>query len=74
MADVALVEQRLRQGLFYAAADAVRPLDVTQTHDPWCLALAAEAYERTGRAAEATAAVADVCRRGPWPHALSRGR
>ena len=65
MADVALVEQRLRQGLFYAAADAVRPLDASQATDPWWLALAAEAYERTGRAAEATAAVADVCRRGP---------
>ncbi|MBK5298057.1 MAG: sigma-54-dependent Fis family transcriptional regulator [Vicinamibacteria bacterium] len=65
MADIALVEQRLRQGLFYAAADAVRPLDASQTSDPWRLALAAEAYERTGRAAEATAAVADVCRRGP---------
>lgn len=65
MADVALVEQRLRQGLFSAAADAVRPLDASQARDPWRLALAAEAYERTGRAAEATVAVADVCRRGP---------
>ncbi len=65
MADIALVEQRLRQGLFYAAADAVRLLDASQTSDPWRLALAAEAYERTGRVAEATAAVADVCRRGP---------
>ena len=65
MADVALVEQRLRQGLFYAAADAVRPLDISHATDPWCLALAAEAYERTGRSVEATAAVADVCRRGP---------
>jgi len=65
MADIALVEQRLRQGLFYAAADAVRPMDPSQASDPWRLALAAEAYERTGRAAEATAAVADVCRRGP---------
>jgi DNA-binding NtrC family response regulator/tetratricopeptide (TPR) repeat protein len=73
MADVALVEQRLRQGLFYAAADAVRPLDVSQTTDPWCLALAAEAYERTGRAVEATAAVAGVCRRGPMAtRALAR--
>ena len=65
MADVALIEQRLRQGLFYAAADAVRSLDAGHATDPWRLALAAEAYERTGRAAEATAVVADVCRRGP---------
>jgi DNA-binding NtrC family response regulator/tetratricopeptide (TPR) repeat protein len=73
MADIALVEQRLRQGLFYAAADAVRPLDRSQAGDPWRLALAAEAYERTGRTAEATAAVADVCRRGPMAsRALAR--
>ena len=73
MADVALVEQRLRQGLFYAAADAVRPLDASQAGDPWRLALAAEAYERTGRTAEATTAVADVCRRGPMAtRALAR--
>ena len=73
MADVALVEQRLRQGLFYAAADAVRPLDATQASDPWRLALAAEAYERTGRTAEATTAVSDVCRRGPMAtRALAR--
>jgi transcriptional regulator with AAA-type ATPase domain/tetratricopeptide (TPR) repeat protein len=63
MADIALVEQRLRQGLFSAAADAVRPLDTREAGDPWRLALAAEAYERTGRVAEATTAVVDVCRR-----------
>ena len=65
MADIALVEQRLRQGLFSAAADAVRPANAGEAGDPWRLALAAEAYERTGRSAEAIVAVHDVCRRGP---------
>ena len=47
MADTATVEQRLRQGLFYAAAEAVRPLHVRETRDSWRLALASEAFERT---------------------------
>ena len=63
MADTATVEQRLRQGLFYAAAEAVRPFHVRETRDSWRLALASEAFERTGRSAEALAVVDEICRR-----------
>lgn len=67
MADTATVEQRLRQGLFYAAAEAVRPLHVRETRDSWRLALASEAFERTGRSAEALAVVDEICRRETSP-------
>jgi len=67
MADTAAVEQRLRQGLFYAAAEAVRPFHIRETRDPWRLALASEAFERTGRTAEALAVVDEVCRRETAP-------
>ena len=73
MADTAAVERHLKAGLFYAAADALTPFSIGQTRDAWRLALACEALERTGRAAEAMAAVAEVCRREPAPsRALAR--
>jgi DNA-binding NtrC family response regulator/tetratricopeptide (TPR) repeat protein len=73
MADTATVEQRLRQGLFYAAAEAVRPFNVRETRDPWRLALASEAFERTGRSAEAMSVIDELCRRETAPsRALAR--
>ena len=73
MADTATVERHLKAGLFYAAADALTPFSIGQTREAWRLALACEALERTGRTAEAMAAVAEVCRREPAPsRALAR--
>ena len=74
MADTATIEQRLRQGLFHAAADALRPFSLRDARDSWRLALAAETFERTGQTADALAAVAEICRREPRPsRALARG-
>jgi DNA-binding NtrC family response regulator/tetratricopeptide (TPR) repeat protein len=67
MADTATVEHRLKQGLFYAAAEGLTPFDVRETRDSWRLALASEAFERTGRTAEALAAVREICRREAAP-------
>jgi DNA-binding NtrC family response regulator len=58
-----LIEQRLRQGLFHEAAILARATLHSRQTDPWALALAAEALERTGHSADAMAAVDEVCGR-----------
>ena len=72
MADLLVAEQRLRQGLFTAAVEALGSAPLASIRDPWHLALTAEAYERTGRVAEAMAAVRELSRREIAGRALSR--
>ena len=72
MVDLQVAEQRLRQGLFNAAVDALAPAALASIRDPWHLALTAEAYERTGRVAEAMAAVRELSRREITGRALAR--
>lgn len=72
MADLQVAEQRLRQGLFTAAVEALGSAPLAAIRDPWHLALMAEAHERTGRVAEAMAAVRELSRREIAGRALSR--
>lgn len=73
MADIAVVEARLRQGLFKGALDALGPCAPSEIRDSWHLALAAEALERTGRLAEARGAVRELLRREQKGRAVARG-
>jgi transcriptional regulator with AAA-type ATPase domain/tetratricopeptide (TPR) repeat protein len=73
MRDIAEVEERLRQGLFNGALEALGAVSPAEIRDPWHLALAAEALERTGRLAEAREAVRELCRREHKGKALARG-
>ena len=72
MVDLRVAEERLRQGLFKAATEALGTAAPASLHDPWHIALMAEACERTGRMAEAMAAVREVSRRERKGRALSR--
>jgi DNA-binding NtrC family response regulator/tetratricopeptide (TPR) repeat protein len=73
MPDIAMVEARLRQGLFKGALDALGNSPPSEIRDGWHLALAAEALERTGRLAEARDAVRELLCREQKGRAAARG-